>query len=351
MHEFFEHREMLLAFNLTASIEDGSISAFNAVFVLIIFVCLVSIFYYLLNICIDIRVSNLDTNMSKLHHTIYITCPIGCLTLIAQKTLLMLQNPAGFDPANQIFQILFILRFACVFPGQLCLSVFVIERSCATWFLADYETKSRSWIAFSIGSAIIFASLFMAWTLALTSDPIFHVAAIFALNIASCCGNLATFCVNKKAYEKCQRGSYSLAERFQISENIQFYFFFNRFAISIAFFALLCPILMFLHGRNFSQFSKNVIISLFELAVSCYTILTPYIVYKYNATWQAEFQKVLQKVIFFKKRVEVTNFSQELSKNSMGKSLRDTFGKEMNIGIGQQSETYFRQLTNTWDHV
>uniref|UniRef100_A0A8R1DEJ1 Uncharacterized protein n=1 Tax=Caenorhabditis japonica TaxID=281687 RepID=A0A8R1DEJ1_CAEJA len=341
---------MILSFNYTAAIEDDTLMWFNLGFVIIIFVNTFSILYYIMNVWIDIRIGKFDTNVLKIHQFIYITCPIFSTTIIVQKVMIIGGIPAGYKLDNNIFFILHHLKTATMFPGLICLMAFVIERFCATIFLKDYEKRNRCWIGMSVGIGLYTVSGLLAYSLAMVATSLYHTIFLLAFSTSSCMGNVLNYRINRKHYKRCQKsfdGKYSLAERYQISNNIQFSFFFNRFASSIFFFTVLCPLLMLAASFDISIVYRNLFISLFELSFSLYTIMTPYIIYKFNIRWQQEYQKIKENWLsrFKTKRVDVTS-SFQISNDIR---LRDTFGIEMNIEIQRQSDTYFDQLQSTWN--
>ncbi|CAM36342.1 Serpentine Receptor, class E (Epsilon) [Caenorhabditis elegans] len=340
---------MILSFNYTAAQEDNTLEYFNLGFVIIIFINIVSILYYLVNVSIDIRIGKFDTNVIKIHQFIYITCPIGSIVMIAQKVMIIAKIPGGYDYDYPTFQFLHHLRTSTVFPGLICLTAFVIERFLATLYLKDYERKNRWWIGIIIGIGLYTAGGLLAYSLAIVATSFYHTVFLLVLSATSCLGNMLNYKINQKYYRACQQsynGKYCLAERYQISDNIHFYFFFIRFASSIFFFTILCPVLMLVASFEIDWFYRNLCITLFELSFSVYTILTPYIIYKFNIRWHQEFKRVLSKITarFKTKRIDVTEIGPEAS----NLNLRNTFGVEMNIDIKRQSDTYFEQLNSSW---
>ncbi|KAF1757813.1 hypothetical protein GCK72_014270 [Caenorhabditis remanei] len=311
---------MILSFNYTAAQQDSTLQYFNLGFVVVIFVNILSVLYYILNVWIDIRIGKFDTNVIKIHQFIYITCPIGSIVLIAQKIMIILGLPYGYDYDDRTFQFLHHLRTSTVFPGLICLTAFVIERFCATVYLKDYEKRNRWWIGIIIGIGLYTVGGLLAYSLALFATSLYHTIFLLALSITSCMVGLELELLR---------------------------LFFNRFASSIFFFTILCPLLMLAASFDIQWFYRNIFISLFELSYSVYTILTPYIIYKFNIRWHQEFKKVVATYTsrFRTKRIDVT----EACADSNNVNLRNTFGIEMNIDIKRQSDTYFEQLNTSWN--
>ncbi|CAI2335338.1 unnamed protein product [Caenorhabditis sp. 36 PRJEB53466] len=313
--------------------------------------------YYLLNVYIDIKTKQFATNTQKIHHAIYLPCVLGHLVCLAQKVLLIVDSPAGDDMNNSFFYSISLLRAVFCFPGFYCLSAFVAERWFATYFLNDYEKEQRSWLvliilwviyAIAFISALDFHHVFIA------SSTIPHASVFIGLSCLAYLGNYANFVLNRNYYYRSNRqdgGGYSLAQRFQISENIRFSFFFNRLALSIAFFQISGPVCLLIDNLDISRSWKNLNTVVYDTICLLYAIVTPFVIYHHNPKYKCELSRILTKFRKFdaqRNQVKPMRSAEVEDSFSLSLNIHDTFGKKMVFDTNQQTNTYFRELDKSW---
>ncbi|CAL2030900.1 unnamed protein product [Caenorhabditis brenneri] len=159
-------------FNKTYSTIEGTYPAYLTVFYLQVILIFIVIFYYLLNVYIDLKTGQFTTNTQKIHHAIYLPCVLGHVMCLLQKILLIVDSPAGDDLHSDIFYTISLFRALFCFPGFYCLSAFVAERWFATYFLMDYEKNQRRWLVF----VILWVVYAIAFVSALQFHDVFKIA-------------------------------------------------------------------------------------------------------------------------------------------------------------------------------
>ncbi|EGT54476.1 CBN-SRE-13 protein [Caenorhabditis brenneri] len=267
-------------FNKTYSIIEGTYPAYLTVFYLQVILIFIVIFYYLLNVYIDIKTGQFTTNTQKIHHAIYLPCVLGHVMCLLQKILLIVDSPAASST----------IPHACVFIFLSCLAYL---------------------------------------------------------------GNHINFLVNRNYYYQSNRtdgGGYSLAQRFQISENIRFSFFFNRLALSIAFFQISGPVCLLIDNLNISRSWKNLNTVVFDTICLVYAIVTPFVIYHHNPKYKHELERIISKV----RRIKVKRTKNQIKPmDSMEESfnslrLQDTFGNRITFDAREQTNAYFEELDKSW---
>ncbi|ULU04735.1 hypothetical protein L3Y34_017474 [Caenorhabditis briggsae] len=340
-------------FNKTHSILEGSYPAYLTVFYLQVILIFTVLFYYLLNVYIDIRTGQFVTNTQKIHHAIYLPCVLGHLMCLAQKLLLIMDFSAGYNLHNDVFYTISLLRALFCFPGFYCLSAFVAERWFATYFLMDYERNQRKWLVFVILWIIYSIAFISAINFHEATSTIPHACVFILLSGLAYLGNHINFLVNRNYYYQSNRtdgGGYSLAQRFQISENIRFSFFFNQLALSIAFFQISGPICLLIDNLDISRSWMNLNTVIFDTICLVYALVTPFVIYHHNPKYRAELERIIAKI----RRIDVRrNKNQIRPMDSMEESfnslrLQDTFGKKITFNTSEMTNTYFEELDKSW---
>lgn len=141
-----------------------------------------------------------------------------------------------------------------------------------------------------------------------------------------------------------------LAQRFEISENIRFSFFFNRLALSIAFFQISGPVCLLIDNLDISRSWKNLNTVVFDTICLVYALVTPLVIYHHNPKYKAELEQIIAKVRRMKVKKAKNQIrpmeSIEESFNSL--RLQDTFGKRITFDAREQTNAYFEELDRSW---
>ncbi|CAB07564.2 Serpentine receptor class epsilon-13 [Caenorhabditis elegans] len=340
-------------FNKTYSIIEGSYNYYLFVFYIQIALIFIVLFYYLLNVYIDIKTCQFSTNTQKIHHAIYLPCVLGHVMCLIQKILLIKDSPAGDDMTNPVFYYISLFRAIFCFPGFYCLSAFVAERWFATYFLNDYEKNQRTWLVGLILWIIYSIAFISALDFHTAPSTVIHVTIFILLSCLAYLSNYLNFLLNRSYYYKSNRsdgGGYSLAQRFQISDNIRFSFFFNRLALSIAFFQISGPMCLLIDNLNISRSWKNLNTVVFDTILLLYAIVTPFVIYHHNPKYRTELQKIANSIRNIRVR---TNKNQIMPMDSLDESfnslrIQDTFGKTIVFNVTEQTSTYFEKLDRAW---
>ena len=189
--------------------------------------------------------------------------------------------------------------------------------------------------------------------------------------------NIINYKLNRYYYNCSLRKiyTYSLTERYQISENIQFAKVSNRKKISIQNEKIrhsvlpyicsdsspFCNILLIStpHGKSSIQFywEEHLHRFFWPTVYYFYSLLPLYSlqIQRHVATWIQEMREIGRiwniwfewLSIYFQYNSEVKCSSITIGKPSL--QLKTTFGERMNLGKNVQMDIYFSQLTNSWN--
>ncbi|CAB60493.4 Serpentine Receptor, class E (Epsilon) [Caenorhabditis elegans] len=334
----------VLRFDRNEAVENGTIEIFSLIFKLEITANFIGILYYMLNVCIDYRTRGSMNNIRRIHQFVYVTCPINHIVFIVEKILIIWDFKEGYNPNTYLFQIIQFIRLMTSSIGFMCLPAYAIERSLATYFLHDYEKENRSYIGYTMSFLIYLISIISVLVCTQFSTTFYPFLVLFMSNIISYIVNIINYKLNRYYYNCSLRKlhTYSLTERYQISENIQFAKFFHIFALTVAVFATVCSLLLMLTSLSFTASEKNIFLLSFDTIYTIFILVCPYLHYKNNTTWQHEFKKCLKLYTS-----EVKCSSLAIGKPSL--QLKTTFGERMNVGKNVQTDVYFSQLTNSWN--
>ncbi|CAI2350749.1 unnamed protein product [Caenorhabditis sp. 36 PRJEB53466] len=336
---------VLLIFDKETAVQNGSFDMFCLVFKLMITINFIGILYYLMNVCIDYRTRTKMNNIRRIHQFIYLTCPFNHAACIVQKLMIIWEFDGGFDTSTTTFQVLQFVRLVTIFVVFICLPAYAIERLCATYFHRDYEEKERSYIGYTMGFLTYLISIVSVVLCLHYSATFYPLLALVFCNIFSYIVNIINYKLNQYYYKCSLRKicTYSLTERYQISENIQFAKLFHIFSLTVALFATVCSFLLLLCSFPFTSSQKNVFVVTFDALFLVFILYAPYVHYKYNSTWQLEFKKCMKL-----HNSEVQCSSTTSAKPSL--QLKTTLGERMNVGgKNVQTDVYFSQLVNSWN--
>ncbi|CAO4374151.1 unnamed protein product [Caenorhabditis nigoni] len=87
---------------------------------------------------------------------------------------------------------------------------------------------------------------------------------------------------------------------------------------------------------------REVYAILFDLSYTFLCFLAPYLTYKMSDPWQAELENIFMKLGIRKpNKIHAIRSSQ--------KTLRGTFGEEINVETSKHTDVYFTQLKSSWN--
>ncbi|PIC45262.1 hypothetical protein B9Z55_005342 [Caenorhabditis nigoni] len=212
---------------------------------------------------------------------------------------------------------------------------FVIERCCASYFLSDYEKRSRHYISIlllttSAGSSALLSYLYHQSE----STLAYHIIVLVINGISS----VVLAVIEKYNYTRLHESSnlrkskreYSLAERFQISENIRVCELMKTIINVVALFNLLSTASAALDNFNFSQSFLNVAATFFNFCVLTYGSLVFFLFYYLVPQF-----RLALKLTFTKLRIlnPVSPFPEALNEKPCQMAAKET-------------DEYFTQLRN-----
>ncbi|KAF1754047.1 hypothetical protein GCK72_020605 [Caenorhabditis remanei] len=234
--------------------------------------------------------------------------------------------------SNELFTLCSYVRIIGIYYAFCALPALVIERSFATFLLEDYEKKSN----LSIGCFTVIIQLLTAGTVGYhfnrAKSTVEHTVAAIIANFLAVCLNKINERVNYKYYYELDRVSYSLSERFQITENIKAAKMFEKIVLSIGFFNIIVNTCLIIDNYEIPLFYKNIASIACDYSILTYGLIVPVVYYNNTDSW--------------KKRVGV--MMRGCFKPKVG-PLKDTFGHDMTShGAREETTKYFEMLKKQW---
>ncbi|UMM28936.1 hypothetical protein L5515_011540 [Caenorhabditis briggsae] len=331
-------------FNERAFKQDGFYIWFLALFLLIVILNVFSMVYYMFNLIITVRVKYYRTNLQILHQVIYATCPFSSIILIIEKSFDILGKNQVFLSDSSIFVYKPYFRTAIMCPPLFALTAIMLERVFATWFIKDYEQKQRHSVAYGIIFFMFLVSILTAYIFNSTNLILIYVAVHLFLNVICYIVSIITYKINQKYYydNRVNKQDNSLVTRFQIAENIKVYKFFSHYLFVLAFFPITCTACALIIHYDSSPFHREILFVIFDLSFTLLCILAPYLILKTSEQWQNDLEQILTK-IGIKKSTKVQMVHER------SKTLKNTFGEQMEFETSQHSDMYFDQLRTSWN--
>ncbi|CCD63531.1 Serpentine Receptor, class E (Epsilon) [Caenorhabditis elegans] len=258
---------------------------------------------------------------------------------LVQLTARSIQIFLIFNSAEDglVFYYASLARCTCYFFVSFSLPCFVFERCCASYFLSDYEKRSRYYIGIfllsaSAGSGFILSYLYHKSE----STLIYHtIALVFNMTFS-----IILVIVEKYNYKRLRESSnlrkskreYSLAERFQISENIRVCELMKTIINVVSIFNLLSTVSASLDNFNFSQTFLNVAATLFNFCVLIYGTLVFSLFYYLIPQFRSALKDVFMKMKILNAVASFPDLRKE---------------KPMKVAV-EETNTYFTQLQQQW---
>ncbi|RCN30965.1 Sre G protein-coupled chemoreceptor [Ancylostoma caninum] len=193
---------------------------------------------------------------------------------------------------------------ARIFCGALALCSLlgvVVERLCATYYLADYEHKKRLYIPIVIIEILLLNAIFSTVTYHSFGSTAPHGLAYLLCNLFAVAGNTVNNRLNRKYYSNTSRisttvGRYTLAERYQISENICTSKALRDTFYLVPFFNALCLVAIFIDNFDVGIAAKNLSSVCLNFAALIYALLVPLVLLLHKKNLRRECEKLLKGV-------------------------------------------------------
>ncbi|PIC34575.1 hypothetical protein B9Z55_014187 [Caenorhabditis nigoni] len=118
--------------------------------------------------------------------------------------------------------------------------------------------------------------------------------------------------------------------------------FFSHYLFVLAFFPITCTACALIIHYDSSPFHREILFVIFDLSFTLLCILAPYLILKTSEQWQNDLDQILTK-IGIKKTLKVQMVHER------SKTLKNTFGEQMEFETSQHSDMYFDQLRTSWN--
>ncbi|EYC31941.1 hypothetical protein Y032_0003g1317 [Ancylostoma ceylanicum] len=242
---------------------------------------------------------------------------------------------------NRTVQIILIFNHDENGQVSLLLPAIVVERLCACYYLEDYERKKRSHISFLILLTITSAGFLLSLEYHQVNCTLVLHVSMLVINLIASVINLM---IEKYNYRKLRESTnlnkshrgYSLAERFQVSENIRTCLMLKNVVNCVSVFNLLSTVTAAMDNFNLSIFWTNVAATVSNICVLTYGSLTMIIFYLHTEPWRNETRRLLAKW-----RGEAATAPRPL-RSTVG-------GADLMLGTEVQGHEYFSQLNRDWN--
>ncbi|KAK6031824.1 hypothetical protein OSTOST_02010 [Ostertagia ostertagi] len=129
---------------------------------------------------------------------------------------------------------------------------------------------------------------------------------------------------------------YSLAERYQISENIRTCKGYKTVLLSILGFNLICIGAVVIDNFRVTIFVKNIANTALNYATLMYGFTVQLVNFYYSNLWQSELKRMISKVCP----------KRQINDRTVG--IKSTFGKKMLVDGTEYSKRYFEMLRKNW---
>ncbi|CAL2043825.1 unnamed protein product [Caenorhabditis brenneri] len=212
------------------------------------------------------------------------------------------------------------------------LPALVIERSFATFLLEDYEKNTNPCIGFLIVLIQMITAISVGLHFNQAKSTVEHTGVAIIANFLAICLNKFNERVNSKYYYELDRVTYSLSERFQITENIKSAKMFDKIVWSIGFFNVIVNSCLILDNYDIPITYKNIASVACDFSILTYGVIVPVVYYNQTASWKKRVGVMMRGCL--KPRVS---------------PLKDTFGHDMTShGACEETTRYFEMLSKAW---
>ncbi|CAD6186929.1 unnamed protein product [Caenorhabditis auriculariae] len=273
---------------------------------------------------------------------LYIQHFLQCVCWFIQRLLFMTARVNDIKIETDFFFLFFsITRSCCLFSGLLVLPALIIERSCATYFLSDYEKSRRSYIWIFLTFSIVTLGIVLGYTYHYAATTFYHVGFVSVVNSMAFLGNLRINWLNRKYHHLLASSTvekYSLAERFQVSENIRACKILNNVIFAMVMLNFILLGCLSADSFDIGHDLRHLTILVFDFCVFYYSFVVPYIMfYHLKKCWR--FISAVPRRILRCWRP---------SKVDVDLRLTDTFGANMMSNNKRDAAEHFENLTKIW---
>ncbi|PIC25444.1 hypothetical protein B9Z55_018374 [Caenorhabditis nigoni] len=217
-------------------------------------------------------------------------------------------------------------------PAFTALPALVIERSVATFLLENYEKSPNVFIGFLTVLIQMFTAVAVGLHFNRAKSTVEHTVGAIIANSLAVCMNKINQKVNEKYFYESDRITYSLSERFQITENIKSAKMFDKIVWSIGFFNIIVNACLILDNYDIPTTFKNLASVSCDFSILLYGLIVPVVYYNQTDSWKKRVAVMLKGC--FKPRVS---------------PLKSTFGQDMaSHGAKEETTKYFEMLADQW---
>ncbi|KAF1751471.1 hypothetical protein GCK72_018025 [Caenorhabditis remanei] len=275
----------------------------------------------------------------------YIIHFIDNLAIMVMRFHWMLGYTDDIDiSSNYVFNWAMTVSIYCIVAAMCALPCSILERCFATLYLKDYETNQRPYISYCLVFLLNLLGVIGALILQNKSYTIYVVTALIVLNIIALSLNIFLRGWNKRKYKECHSsstvrfsriGKYSLAKRFQISENIKSLHMLNFIIYYMGFMNVVLVVSILASSFVTSPESQALCSLILDASIFLYSFALPQIMTCFCQKW----------------KVQTSAFKEKLGypKSTSIEPLRDTFGSDMREDVSMNR--YFDQLKESWENA
>ncbi|WKX94111.1 hypothetical protein Q1695_011398 [Nippostrongylus brasiliensis] len=330
-------------FNRTYSEIDGTWEVFRAIIILDVVLHIICLMCLTLMLYLHVRTPESHRNLRIILYVYACTFYPYAASRLVQGVLVLkpVTEGAPYHHSLLFMSSSWVRTFSGIAALGFLLGI-VVERGCATYLLSDYEGKKRVYIPIIITQVILLVSTISTYSFHYVESTIPVAVGFVLCNVLAVLGNILIRRVNHKYYANQQlHGHYTLAERYQISENIRMSNVLQHVFRLIAVQNLLCAIAISVNSFHIEDGCKNVVVEGFNFGALIYAMSVPFVMLYHKKTLRKELERLFEKLGIRKlKKAYVSDISKL--------QLKTTLGKDMIVDKSDQSKTYFKLLNRDW---
>ncbi|CAD6196650.1 unnamed protein product [Caenorhabditis auriculariae] len=227
----------------------------------------------------------------------------------------------------------------------LIISAFTFERACATYFVGEYEARRHSWIFKTVYiTLLIVGNTTAIWLhIGTIAIKIGLLSFVLLINAATIVANYHIHQINERYFEESHGENscrtYSLAERYQISENIRTCKTFSQVFKCIIVVNVSAVSALAYGVVATSPRQRNLAAAAFDGVAQIYVYAVPTVALINSHLWKQKLFRGLAKLRLPSDFTTVGPLVQ----------IESTFGDNLNIDKSRHSQQYFDMLKESWD--